>query len=570
MGTAEPVSTYLQNLSAKKNAPTTETARICALPRVDYTGRDVSHLIDPNGSLSLRPVQHQCLWAAAENGGGFFPVGVGEGKTWIALLSGTVLDADLTIIITKARLVFAMERERLRLKDAFRLTPTRIISYEYLSRPESAELLDQLVAPFQRVVIVADEAHCLSSRDSARTRRVIRLFQDHPYLCFIAMSGTLLRRGVDDCAHLAELALRHRSPLPRSKAHLNAWAEVLDVGGMPSESDFERIKPLADFCAVSLDGLRSTAKIIGYRHAFQERLKSCPGVVTTDQNSLGASLELVPVKIKTPQNIANHLKKLKSQGVTPGGEFVESDVEEWRKQRELSCGFYYRWDWPQGPDFEWLDARREWNRQVRNELKHAARSGYDSPALVRDEIQRQINQGDPARDIHTALVIWRGVEHRPEPPTVPIWVDSFLIEDVVELAKSCPEPVIVWFSSDAVGNALSERGLDLFGKNTELETIEPRTVAASINVHGTGANLQGWSTAIVVEPPSSGDQWEQLLGRLHRPGQQADTVTFYVYQHATPFTNALRSARSKAQFVEETTGNRQKLVYASRAGVLER
>jgi hypothetical protein len=83
----------------------------------------------------------------------------------------------------------------------------------------------------------------------------------------------------------------------------------------------------------------------------------------------------------------------------------------------------------------------------------------------------------------------------------------------------------------------------------------------SIQAHGTGKNLQKWSDAYVLEPPSGGAAWEQLLGRLHRQGQTADAVIFAVAQHAPAFAHALRSARTDARYIEDVSGNRQKLCY---------
>jgi len=91
----------------------------------------------------------------------------------------------------------------------------------------------------------------------------------------------------------------------------------------------------------------------------------------------------------------------------------------------------------------------------------------------------------------------------------------------------------------------------------------------SIRAHGVGKNLQhGWSTQIVLEPPSSGTVWEQLLGRTHRPGQEADTVSFYVYQHTEAFRRAVVQAREDAAYIQDTTGSRQKLVYCTYMGEL--
>ena len=66
-----------------------------------------------------------------------------------------------------------------------------------------------------------------------------------------------------------------------------------------------------------------------------------------------------------------------------------------------------------------------------------------------------------------------------------------------------------------------------------------------------------------MEPPSSGQAWEQLLGRTHRPGQEADEVWVGVFQHTRPFRKALQTARGDADYILRTLGGVQKLNLAT-------
>jgi superfamily II DNA or RNA helicase len=85
----------------------------------------------------------------------------------------------------------------------------------------------------------------------------------------------------------------------------------------------------------------------------------------------------------------------------------------------------------------------------------------------------------------------------------------------------------------------------------------------SIRAHGTGKNLQAYSVSLVLTPPGSGATWEQLLGRLHRPGQNADEVLFKVWQHTKELRAAFDQALSDASYIETTLGSKQKLSYAN-------
>jgi hypothetical protein len=68
---------------------------------------------------------------------------------------------------------------------------------------------------------------------------------------------------------------------------------------------------------------------------------------------------------------------------------------------------------------------------------------------------------------------------------------------------------------------------------------------------------------LVLEPPSNGQAWEQLLGRTHRVKQPRDQVDFWVYSHTESLRGALRTALDDARYIEQTTGARQKLLAAS-------
>jgi hypothetical protein len=95
------------------------------------------------------------------------------------------------------------------------------------------------------------------------------------------------------------------------------------------------------------------------------------------------------------------------------------------------------------------------------------------------------------------------------------------------------------------------------------EGSKPITCAMSIRAHGTGKNLQKWCSQLVLSPPTGAKTWEQLLGRSHRLGQEADEVQCWIYQHTHAFKEAITRARIGAQYIVNISGNQQKLLYAS-------
>jgi hypothetical protein len=88
---------------------------------------------------------------------------------------------------------------------------------------------------------------------------------------------------------------------------------------------------------------------------------------------------------------------------------------------------------------------------------------------------------------------------------------------------------------------------------------------ASIAAHATGKNLQQWNRNLVVIPPTSGQVWEQLLGRTHRMGQEQDVVVAETYLHHESYRASMAQAFADARFLEETLGNRQRLLYCDKS-----
>jgi hypothetical protein len=172
----------------------------------------------------------------------------------------------------------------------------------------------------------------------------------------------------------------------------------------------------------------------------------------------------------------------------------------------------------------------------------------------------------------SAFVAWEKVRQRPEPPVEGVWIDDFLARAAVAWSVDNPDS-IVWFDSLAMQERLREslppgRGAYVIGAgdkaNVQIDSLAQApldrvvTVFASSNAHGTGKNLQRWSRALILCPSSSGATWTQLVGRLHRPGQEADEVTFDYCAHTPELKEAVKKAYENSQGIL-TTG-RQKML----------
>jgi hypothetical protein len=125
----------------------------------------------------------------------------------------------------------------------------------------------------------------------------------------------------------------------------------------------------------------------------------------------------------------------------------------------------------------------------------------------------------------------------------------------------------VWYASSAFGAWVSElSGLPLHGGGVGAgkriaEERGDRSIVASLLSHGTGRDgLQYlFHRQLIAQPPSSSTAWEQLLGRLHRTGQEAPIVYADAYRHTREVEASVDQAMARALYVEQTLGARQKL-----------
>lgn len=514
----------------------------------------------PGGTMSLLPAQNAMLWEAMQAGGLVGAVGVGQGKTLTSLLLPDILAAERPLLLIPASMREQLLADHWRYGQHFNLTgllephqiegvvwPSGVLvvaSYEMLSSPRTASLLEDL----RPDLIICDEAHALRYRASARTRRFLRYARQNPHVRYVFLSGTITSKSLRDYGHLAELALRDGSPLPRSWYELRDWADALDSIPNPI--------PPGALGATTEDA----------RSWFRGRLTETPGVIISHSPLCDASLTIRALRPLLPQVLADILQHTRDTWSLGSDEF-DTVVELTCALRQLSTGFYYEWEWPDNtPDEEWLELRRRWHGALRRFLLMNNRPGLDSPHLVQLAAMGGGVLADEWKD-------WARVMDRPAPQTVEVWKHDYLVRACVEWAAerlARKERGIVWYEHEAFGNALRAAGLRVFGagaySSQMLATCQEDVIACSIHAHGQGKNLQRWSWNLVTNPPASGQRWEQLIGRTHRTGQLEDEVHFDVMMQTPENETALQNAMADAHYIASTTGMQQRLLLATRVG----
>jgi len=549
---------------ARREEPTEgDIKRILKLPKFNHKAPDLTNRYRlAGGAYTLFPIQQQALYEAYIAGGLFGMIAVGNGKTLVCDLLPRVYGSKRPLLLLPPQMVEQYHEMHAEFRKHFQVASNiRVLAYSKLSVASGAYSLKE----YQPDLIIADEAHYLRHKSSTRTKRVSRYMSANPQTRFCALSGTLTNRSLKDYAHIMEWCLGANAPVPFDFLVRESWSACLDADGEPSKLDWGKASPFFHKIA----GSRVPLNQENFRKVFRYRLVTTPGVVASRQDAVGASLIIHRRATAIPVVVQDALAKLASSWKSPDGEEIADSLSYHRVSRQLSKGFYTVWDWGEsGPDYEWLEARAAWNSNVRRYLTKN-REGQDSVLLVSNALlQGRITSRDDL-PLYAAWAKWQDCKGRDEPPTKPIWLDGFLVRDVLRWAArevaNRQGPVIIWYESLAVQAQLQAVGIPIYGAGSARPEMckERPIIACSVRVHGTGKNLQAWSNQILIAPPSSGAVWEQLLGRMHRTGQQADEVCLTVYQHTDAFRHALLTARRDAKYIQETQGVKQKLLYAT-------
>lgn len=528
---------------------TAELNRILALARREKPCEDLTpYLRTPEGEMSLRPVQSQALFEIGTEGGLFGPMRVGAGKTLISLLAGTVAFAERPLLLVPAKLIKKTQREGEILKQHWRFTMPKIMSYELLGRVQSAEALHE----YSPDLIICDECHKLRNKRAAVTRRVMRYLGDNQDTKVVAMSGTITKRSLHDFAHILFWCKRDGTPLPRRYVDLQTWGQALD------QLKFMQTKAhpgeLRLFCNDTERKLWNTDAVRAARLAVRRRLVETPGVVATKETPIDASLSVRLLKAESA-DIDKATARLEKWWELPDGRECIDKLEVWRHMRELALGFYYMWD-PEPPP-EWMKARKAWGAFVRNFLNRSRK--LDSELQVRNHVMRHGSAGDLS-----LLKAWTDIKDSFVPNTVPVWLTDDAVDRVREWAYS--HRGIVWTEHRCFSERLDITHYGRRGMNSAGGLIEDHKpgepLSASVQSNAEGRNLQAWSKNLIVSAPPNGTQWEQLIGRTHRDGQTADEVSFDVLYTHKCHRNALEQAIKDSRYVQDTTGSPQKLILA--------
>lgn len=573
--------------------------------------------------------------------GGFFPIGVGWGKTGVSLacanIAYTEMDAKVIVLLIppnvtsqlremdevfwRTRIVMqypvyylagANASKRKQLAHA-RRPGLYVMAYSQLSTKDAADTLDML----RPDCIIADEAHNIADRNSARSRRIYGHIDKHQPI-FAAMSGTITDKSPVEYAKLARYALKNNNFLPNTMVLVKEWANLIDAAAT-KEGDFSMvgkagaINPIVHW-ATKYSRQKYNFSPTGFRKAFQYRMSTCPGVYSSGDNEIKASLLISNITKKKDQlalypeydKVEDLAYDVEELWKTPNGDEIEYGIHKWKWLSEIKgAGFYNQLNWPnpeklmknRGYSEAQADdviehakahhvAGQHYARELRGYLQDRSMKNLDTPMLVGREFSLHGVSGALARE-DTMYQMWRewkdlDFEGRPEREASAVRICDFKVAEALKWAQNLPkkEGGIIWYLNQEMGRWMSEylrdAGMDydflpaskssderLVNYRNNPQKAKGKTLVASIMAHGTGKNIQFMSNALFLQWPRQAKQAEQTLGRLHRNGQEADCVNVFTMSMCEWDAMNFAATLNDALYTHQSTGNRQKLIYAT-------
>ena len=498
-----------------------------------------------------------------------------------------------------------------------------VVPYSLLSGKDAApaDAWQGLLTTIDAGLVIADEGHYLKNKGTAaRTRRFFEWASvRRPH--FVVLSGTLTSRTLKDYRHLVQLALGEGSPLPLSPSLCDDWAQVVDSDApdfdATNSSASESLRPIVDWARTVFPSTEIPFGQAGFRMAYRLRMNSAPGVIQPVLDEIGTSITICNDPVKHPEKVEGweRLEELNRQVVdewkTPNGDEIEDAIQTYKWLRELTVGFYNELVWPSEEQVagdlgftpeeakaclerakEHHAAKQTYVREGQRDFLKEGRPGLDTPMLLGHSMATYGAEHVPQK----VYELWREMkalefEGMPKRFSRAVRVCPFKIRHAVEWVAGQrhaqpQEGVLVWYLHRDIGKWLVEEmaaaGLDPLHcpagntanrELTETEKLrdnEKRVVVLSMKAHHEGKNLQGnagrklagWGLNFFVEWPRPEKLAEQALGRTHRVGQTRDELRPVTCITTDFDVLAMAATLNDSLYVQQTTGNRRKLIYA--------
>lgn len=490
-----------------------------------------------------------------------------------------------------------------------------VYTYSLLSAKDAEENLTAI----NPSLVILDECQRVRDRSAARTQRLMRYLDGRAMkgnpVEIVALSGTITSKSIKDYHHLVRGALGQRCPMPLAAAMVEEWAAVIDAPASASwdenaqKSGAGPLLPLVHWAQRNFPRVRLTEDVHGFRKAFRLRLDHSEGIVNSSETDrIGTSLIISNHPVQHPEHfpgfseVERLIKQVDEMWLTPNGDEIEYSIHTWKWKYELTAGFYNQLTWPTD---ETLAARRKINlpeaqdildkamfrhgagqgfhKELRHFLQDESGPGLDTPLLVTSHMGR--HQQNPAenpllvpQELYDAWRYWHSLDFElcPERDSTAVRICDFKIQAAVEWAKMLPKGkgALIWIYHQEIGQwvyeALCAAGINAMhcpaGGPSNAAILDHgnvnKVIVASLTAHGTGKNLQHFQEQFFVQWPRQASQAEQVIGRTHRTGQQAEELVVWTCNTGLFDDMNFAACLNDALYIHQTR-NKQKLIYAN-------
>jgi hypothetical protein len=532
-----------------RNGP--EFKRIDHLPRRTPEVRDRFLELCKGGVL--RDNQAIVLWEFANLGRGHVAIAkVGSGKSLIGFLAPVVCGAKRPLMLQPAKLVEKTRNELAKYSHNFAVCESLfVLNYEKLGLVAYENFLQN----YKPDLLILDEAHYVRRKSSGRAKRLKRYFDANPDCRVLVMTGTGFKDKIADL-WLSQYALKDLSPIPSEFNELKEWGEALDL------KVTQRLAPGV------LSGWADSPTLESVRTGVRNRIAATPGFTVHSSSGYDGSLTIIGHQHTYAPGMDTKMERLRSSWETPDGVAFSEATALSMYAQEMSAGFWYRYVPP--PPEEWRNARRDWAKFVREDLKHN-RSGRDTEL----QVALACSRGALPREAYDT---WKAVKgsYNLEKHRETVWFDDSVCEFAIKWAEE--HKGLVFCKFPTFGQRCEQMsGLPFFWRlaahptHGSLNEYTGGPAFVSLQAGKEGLNVQDrYSKILVIGAPSSAADWEQMIGRVHRVGQAEPEVEAHVFLGVEENLKAFHQARKGAIYSRDQEGNSEhKLLIADIVNVPE-
>lgn len=553
-----------------------ELDRILALPRRDpdegvdeLTALLTDAFRTPWGGQTLRPRQALALAELYTCRGLLANIVAGGGKTLITYLGPVVLGAKRPLLIVPKNLEEETRHKFAALAKDWMgpdLEAYKIVGYEWLYNKRQGRIWDgDKVVQEDFLTRYAPDAVFLDEADAAKSPKAVVRKRLHRYkkktgTPYAALSATFATMGIVDYAHISWWCLGLGTPIPDPDhvLALDDWSMALDneVPERLRAGELLQLCQPAEVAAIRDE--QDELRIV--RVGYQRRLNETPGVILSPDEKLdGVALTLEPLDpgVGDPAVAAQFLE-LRTEGTLYN--VLAADAKDaWRHARELTLGVHYYPDPP--PPVDWLETRAAWGKWVRHVLSHNQLQ-IESEGQLKDAIRvGRVKDGG-------LLAEWEAVAPTFTLVTRPAWHSTEALDAAATWLAGHPRGV-VWVEHVLFAERLAElTGVPYFadqGKDKDGRFIldHKGPCIASVSANHKGRNMQfNWAETLIMTFPQSPKRTEQMLARVHRPGQAAAEVRNWVWVGSVDVLEGIEKCKVNAEGIALREGGAQRVLYA--------